>query len=137
MSARYILPAVIVLLGSATAALAGPSDELRRTAIEQVAQAGSVAGLARACGVEPTPITAAIHQLFNRVQLDRVEQVTALARYRAGESRMTREAQRLPDAPPCADLYSTMQETVIRLDSLGTRKSAAVPGADGGALAGE
>src|SRR5690242_7501783 len=65
-----LLAVVLLATGAATSALAGPSDELRRTAIAQVAVAGSVAGLARACGVEPTPITAAIRQMFNRLQLD-------------------------------------------------------------------
>jgi hypothetical protein len=137
MSVKNALPAVVFLvLGAAATALADSPDALRRVAIERVAEAGSVAGLARACGVEPTPITAAVRQLFKRVQLDAVAQATALARYRSGEARMTRETERVPGAPPCTDLYTAMQETVIGLDSLGTQKSAATSEADG-ALAGE
>jgi hypothetical protein len=122
-----LLAVVLLATGAATSALAGPSDELRRTAIAQVAVAGSVAGLARACGVEPTPITAAIRQMFNRLQLDGTTEAAALARYHASESRMTRETQGIPGAPPCTDLYATMQQTVIDLGSVGTQKSAARP----------
>ena len=122
-----LLAVVLLAAGAATTAFAGPPDELRRTAIARVAVAGSVAGLARACGVEPTPITAAIREMFDRLQLDGMAEATALARYNASESRMTRETQGIPGAPPCTDLYATMQETVIDLDSVWAQKSAARP----------
>ena len=122
-----LLAAILLAAGATATAFAGTREELRRTAIANVAVAGSVAGLARACGVEPTPITAAIRQMFNRLQLDDAAKATALARYHASESRMTRETQGIPGAPPCTDLYATMQQTVIDLGSVGAQKSAARP----------
>ena len=66
---KMILPAVALLTAASLlcdigAARAGQYDSLRQTAVAAVSGAGSAAGLARACGVDPQPIAAAAEQLF-------------------------------------------------------------------------
>lgn len=118
---KNILPALAFLaaLGAAVPALAGPDEDLRDTALAQIGEAGGLAGLARACGIDPTPITAAVKELLKRVPLDSPSEVNALARYRANESHTTRDALAAPGAPPCGDLHSVVQNAVRDLNAIG------------------
>src|SRR3981189_313119 len=91
---KMILPAVALLmvatqLSDIGTARAGQSGGLRQTVVAAVSNAGSAAGLARACGVDPRPIAAAAEQLFHRLRLDQAAQATALAGYPAHEARLT------------------------------------------------
>jgi hypothetical protein len=124
-----MLPAVTLLtvatlLSDTSAARASQYDALRQAAVAAVNGAGSAAGLARACGVDPRPIAAAAQQLFHRLQLDQAAQATALAGYRANEARMTASMLAKPDASLCTN-KSLLRETVQGLDSVGMRQSAA------------
>ena len=89
---KKTLPALALLaaLAAAVPAIAGDDSDLRDQAIAQIDAAGGSAGLARACGVDPTPITAAVKQLLKRIPLDSPSETNALARYRANEAHMTR-----------------------------------------------
>ena len=117
---KTILPALALLaaLGVAAPAVADPSEDLRNAAIAQIDEAGDSAGLARACGIDPTPITAAVKELLHRVPLDSPSEVNALARYRATESHSTRDALAGPGAPPCGDLHSVVQDAVRGLNAI-------------------
>src|SRR5258708_30690559 len=119
---------VVVMVGTQVSdigtARAGQSDGLRQTAVAAVSSAGSAAGLARACGVDPRPIAAAAEQLFHRLRLDQAAQATALAGYRANEARMTASVLARPDASLCTN-EKLVRETVQALDSVGPRQSAA------------
>ena len=121
-SLKKILPALAMLaaLGAAVPAIAGDDSELRDQALAQIDEAGSSAGLARACGVDPTPITAAVKQLLKRVSLDSPSETNALARYRANEAHMTREALTTPSAPPCIELSSVLRDAVRDLNAIAT-----------------
>jgi len=117
---KTILPALALLaaLGVAAPAVADPSEDLRNAAIAQIDEAGDSAGLARACGIDPTPITAAVKELLHRVPLDSPSEVNALARYRATESHSTRDALAAPGASPCGDLHSIVQDAVRGLNAI-------------------
>ena len=128
---KMILPAAAVLtvatlISGVGAARAGQYNDLRQTVVVAVSNAGSAAGLARACGIDPRPIAAAAEQLFRRLQLDQAAQATALAGYRANEASMTASALANPEAPLCTN-KSLLRETVQALDSVGVRQSAARP----------
>jgi hypothetical protein len=115
---KKTLPALAVLaaLAGAAPAIAGDDSDLRDQALAQIDEAGSSAGLARACGVDPTPITAAVKQLLKRVPLDSPSETNALARYRANEAHMTRDALAASGAPPCGDLRSVVRDAVRDLN---------------------
>lgn len=137
---KTILPAVALLtatslLSDIGAARAGQYDGLREAAVVAVSDAGSAAGLARACGVDPRPITAAAEQLFRRAHLDQAAQATALAGYRANEARMTVSVLAKPEASLCTNAR-LLRETVRALDSIGMRQSVARPEAGSASLAG-
>jgi hypothetical protein len=136
---KMILPAVALLtvatlLSGIGAARAGQYDGLRQTAVAAVSGAGSAAGLARACGIDPRPIAAAAEQLFRRLQLDRAAQATARAGYRANEARMTASVLANPEASLCKN-ERLVRDTVRALDSVGIRQSAARPEAGSASLA--
>ena len=117
---KKTLPALALLaaLAAAVPAIAGDDRDLRDQAIAQIDEAGSSAGLARACGVDPTPITAAVKQLLKRVSLDGPSRADALARYRANEAHMTRDALATPGAPPCAELSTLLRDAVRDLNAI-------------------
>ena len=117
---KTILPALAMLAALAVAApaIAGGDSDLRDQAIAQIDEAGSSAGLARVCGVDPTPITAAVKQLLKRVSLDGPSRTDALARYRANEAHMTKDALGTPGAPPCAELSTLLRDAVRDLNAI-------------------
>ena len=121
-SLKKTLPALAMLaaLVAAVPAIAGDDSDLRDQAIAQIDEAGGSAGLARACGVDPTPITAAVKQLLTRVSLDSPSETNALARYRANEAHMTRDALAAPGAPPCAELSTLLRDAVRDLNAIAT-----------------
>ena len=117
---KKTLPALAVLtaLAAAAPAIAGDDSDLRDQAIAQIDEAGSSAGLAQACGVDPTPITAAVKQLLKRVALDSPSKTNALARYRANEAHMTRDALATSGTPPCAELSTLLRDSVRDLNAI-------------------
>jgi hypothetical protein len=117
---RRILPLVALAAILAGAGLArADSGDLREAAIAEVESAGSSAGLMRACGVDPTPITAAVNDLLKRVPLSRPAEAAVLVRYRANETLMTQNTLAIPGAPPCGDLRTLVQDTVRGLNAVG------------------
>ncbi len=125
--AKMPWPALILLAAVAgvVPARADPAEELRAAAVREIGSAGSAAGLSRACGVDPAPITAAIHELLHRIPLDGGAESAALGTYRANETRMTANLTAIPGARPCEDLDSVMQQTVRGLNAIGAPQSAA------------
>jgi hypothetical protein len=121
-----ILPAfaLLAVLTGAGLARADSAGDLRQAAIAEVGAAGSASGLVRACGVDPTPITAAVNDLLKRVPLGRPTEAALLVRYKANETRMTQNTLAIPGAPPCGD-RSLLQETVRGLNSVGRPEAAA------------
>jgi hypothetical protein len=122
-----ILPAfaLLAVLAGAGQARADSAGDLRQAAIVEVEAAGSASGLVRACGVDPTPITAAVNDLLKRVPLGRPTEAALLVRYKANETRMTQNTLAIPGAPHCGDLRSLVQGTVRGLNSVGQPDSAA------------
>ena len=122
-----ILPAIVlaaILTATGTvSARADSAGDLRQAAIAEVEAAGSSAGLMRACGVDPTPITAAVNDLLKRVPLDQPAQAALLARYVANETRMTQNTLAIPGAPPCGDLRILVQDAVRDLNAVGQPES--------------
>jgi hypothetical protein len=135
---RRILPlfALAAILAGAGAGLAraDSASDLRQAAIAEVESAGSSAGLMRACGVEPTPITAAVNDLLKRVPLSRPAEAALLVRYKANETRMTENTLAISGAPPCGDLRILVQDTVRRLNAVGAPESATLPTTTASAL---
>jgi hypothetical protein len=117
---KKTLPALALLaaLAAAVPAIAGDDSDLRDQAIAQIDAAGGSAGLARACGVDPTPITAAVKHLLKRIPLDSPSETNALARYRANEAHMTQDALATPGAPPCAELSTVLRDAVRELNAI-------------------
>ena len=81
----------------------------------------------RACGVDPTPITAAVNELLKRVALSPATQAALLVSYQANETRMTQNTLAIPGAPPCGDLRILVQDTVRDLNAIGQPAPAAPP----------
>ena len=106
------------------AAQPGSSGNRNQDVIAELRAAGAAAGLARACGVDPRPITTAAERAFTRLQLDPAARSAALARYRASEAHMTSRTLAVPGAPPCGDLPDVVRGAVRHLDALGGRASA-------------
>lgn len=121
-----ILPAMALLsiLMGAGPALADSAGDLRQAAIAEVEAAGSSAGLMRACGVDPTPITSAVNDLLKRVPLERPAEAALLVRYKANETRMTQNTLAISGAPPCGDLRILVQDTVRDLNAIGQPEGA-------------
>ena len=124
-----ILPAIVlaaILTATGTvSARADSAGDLRQAAIAEVEAAGGSAGLMRACGVDPTPITAAVNDLLKRVPLTPPSQAALLVSYHANETRMTQNTLAIPGAPPCGDLRILVQDTVRDLNAVGQPESAA------------
>jgi hypothetical protein len=122
-----ILPAIVlaaILTATGTvSARADSADDLRQAAIAEIEAAGSSAGLVRACGVDPTPITAAVKDLLKRVPLSPPTQAALLVSYEANETRMTQNTLAIPGAPPCGDLRILVQDTVRDLNAVGQPES--------------
>jgi hypothetical protein len=122
-----ILPAIVlaaILTATGTvSARADSADDLRQAAITEIEAAGSSAGLVRACGVDPTPITAAVKDLLKRVPLSPPTQAALLVSYEANETRMTQNTLAIPGAPPCGDLRILVQDTVRDLNAVGQPES--------------
>ena len=91
---------------------------------ELVEAAGSSAGLVQACGVDPTPISAAVNDLLKRVPLSPSAEAAVLVSYQANETRMTRNTLAIPGAPPCGDIRILVQDTVRHLNAIGQPDSA-------------
>ena len=121
-----ILPAfaLLAVLTGAGQARADSAGDLRQAAIAEVVAAGSASGLVRACGVDPTPISAAVNDLLTRVPLGRPAQAALLVRYQANETRMTQNTLAIPGAPPCGDLRILVQDTVRELNAVGQPEAA-------------
>jgi hypothetical protein len=111
--------ALTAILGGAGLARADSAGDLRQAAISEVEAAGSSAGLVRACGVDPTPISAAVDDLLQRVPLGKPAQAALLVSYRANETRMTQNTLAIPGAPPCGDVRILVQDTVRDLNAVG------------------
>jgi hypothetical protein len=126
------LVAATTLLSSVGAAYGAQHDDLDPAAIVAVGEAGSAAGLARACSVDPQPIAAAVAQLFRRLELDPAAKAKALARYRANEAQMTANVRDQLKAPFCADRY-LLRRTVHDLNTMDVRQpvTGPTPGAAG------
>jgi hypothetical protein len=120
----FALAAILAGAGAGVARADSASD-LRQAAIAEVQSAGSSAGLVRACGVDPTPITAAVNDLLKRVPLSPPAQAALLVRYEANETRMTQNTLAIPGAPPCGDLRILVQDTVRDLNAVGQPEAAA------------
>jgi hypothetical protein len=122
-----ILPAfaLLAVLTGAGLARADSAGDLRQAAIVEVEAAGSASGLVGACGVDPTPISAAVKDLLKRVPLGRPAQTALLVRYHANETRMTQNTLAIPGAPPCGDLRILVQDTVRDLNAVGQPEAAA------------
>ena len=116
-----ILPAfaLLAVLAGAGQARADSAGDLRQAAIVEVEAAGSASGLVRVCGVDPTPISAAVDDLLKRVPLGSPAQAALLVRYKANEARMTQSTIAIPGAPPCGDLRTLAQDTVRHLNAVG------------------
>ena len=125
-----ILPAIVlaaILTATGTvSARADSASDLRQAAIAEVEAAGGSAGLMRACGVDPTPITAAVNDLLKRVPLTPPSQAALLVSYHANETRMTQNTLAIPGAPPCGDLRILVQDTVRDLNAVGQPETAAM-----------
>jgi 2-oxoisovalerate dehydrogenase E1 component len=88
------MAAILTATGTVSARADSASD-LRQAAIAEVEAAGSSAGLMRACGVDPTPITAAVNDLLKRVPLSPAAEAAAPElRYLDAISDGLREAMR-------------------------------------------
>jgi hypothetical protein len=122
-----ILPAFALLaaLAGTGPAWADSAGDLRQAAIAEVEAAGSASGLVRACGVDPTPITAAVNDLLKRVALSSPARAALLVRYQADETRMTQNTLAIPGAPPCGDLRILVEDTVRDLNAVGQPEAAA------------
>ena len=124
-----ILPAIMlaaILTATGTAsARADSAGDLREAATAEIEAAGSASGLVRACGVDPTPITAAVHDLLKRVPLSPPSQAALLVSYEANEARMTQNTLAVPGAPPCGDVRILVQDTVRDLNAVGQPESEA------------
>jgi hypothetical protein len=121
-----ILPAFALLAGltGTGQARADSAGDLRQAAIAEVEAAGSASGLVRACGVDPTPISAAVNDLLKRVPLGRPAQAALLVRYQTNETRMAQNTLAIPGAPPCGDLRILVQDTVRDLNAVGQPEAA-------------
>jgi hypothetical protein len=117
-----VLAAILTATGTVSARADG-ADDLRQAAIAEIEAAGSSAGLVRACGVDPTPITAAVKDLLKRVPLSPPTQAALLVSYEANETRMTQNTLAIPGAPPCGDLRILVQDTVRDLNAVGQPES--------------
>jgi len=118
MLPALVLAAILTATGTAGARADSASD-LRDAAIAEVEAAGGAAGLVQACGVEPTAITAAVHDLLKRIPLTPPRQTALLVSYQANETRMTRNTLAVPGAPPCGDVRTLVQDTVRDLNAIG------------------
>jgi hypothetical protein len=122
-----ILPAIVlaaILTATGTvSARADSASDLRQAAIAEVEAAGGSAGLMRACGVEPTPISSAVNDLLKRVPLTPPSQAALLVSYHANETGMTQNTLAIPGAPPCGDLRILVQDTVRDLNAVGQPES--------------
>ena len=118
MLPAIVLAAILTATGTASARADGAGD-LRDAAIAEIEAAGGAAGLVQACGVDPTPISAAVHDLLKRVPLTPPRQAALLVSYQASESRMTRNTLAVPGAPPCGDVRILVQDTVRDLNAIG------------------
>jgi hypothetical protein len=124
----FALAAILAGAGPAGAdSGADSASDLRQAAVAEVEAAGSSAGLMRACGVDPTPITAAVNELLKRVPLSRPASAALLVRYKANETRMTENTLAIPGAPPCGELRPLVQDTVRHLNAVGAPDSATLP----------
>jgi hypothetical protein len=113
-----ILTFLAVLAGALPASAADP-DARHQDATEQIALAGSAAGLARACGVDPRPITAAVNDVFGRLGYTGAERAEALSRYRANEARMTASLPAAPDSSACSDPRGLLRDPIRGLGAIG------------------
>ncbi len=119
----FALAAILAGAGAGVARADSASD-LRQAAVAEAEAAGSSAGLVQACGVDPTPISAAVNDLLKRVPLSPSAEAAVLVSYQANETRMTRNTLAIPGAPPCGDIRILVQDTVRGLNAIGQPDSA-------------
>jgi hypothetical protein len=110
--------ALLVVVSVSMPAMAGEPIELDQRVMVQIGLAGDSAGLARACGVEPAPIGAAIRQLLGQIGLDRRTEAAALRQYRENEAQMTRVALAIPGGLPCKSLPTLVRDAVNHLNAV-------------------
>jgi hypothetical protein len=110
--------ALLVVMSVSMPAMAGGPMELDQRVMIQIGSAGDSAGLARACGVEPAAIGAAIRQLLGQIRLDGRAEAAALKQYRENEAHMTRLALAIPGGPPCNRLRTLVRDTVHHLNAV-------------------
>jgi len=115
----------LILLASTAVgpARADPVRDRRDETLAAIRPAGEAAGMARACGVDPTPITSALQDLLQRSQLAQPAVAGALRDYHESESRMTKAALAVPGPLPCGDIHSLLRDTVRLLGNVGESRA--------------